>query len=249
MTDKTASENDTRFSELIDLMARLRSPEGCPWDRQQDHRSLRPCLLEEAHEVLEAIDRGDLPALREELGDLLLQVIFHAQLASEEGRFTIADVIRGLHDKLVARHPHVFGAASAETPAEVLEQWDHLKRKERGPAGEAIVAPPPSLPALSRAQVVLRRAARVTKGPSADDASTLAEAALAALRDADRAEAAAEAAVGEILLAVVQLAGALGVDAEQALRERVNRHLAEVQETTPTPASGADTTPEGTEPG
>jgi len=161
MDERSPGTDNARFAELVAVMARLRSPSGCPWDREQDHRSLRPCLLEETYEVLEAIDGGEPDALREELGDLLLQVIFHARLAEEAGEFDIGDVVRGLRDKLVARHPHVFGESSAETAEEVLHQWDMLKREERSEeSGKAIVEAPRALPALSRAQVVLRRAGR-----------------------------------------------------------------------------------------
>jgi len=121
------------FQELVEIMARLRSPQGCPWDRQQDHRSLRPCLEEETREVLEAIQRGDAAALCEELGDLLLQILFHSQLAAEAGEFDIADVLRGLRDKLIERHPHVFGGEKIATAAEVLEAWKAFKRDPRLP--------------------------------------------------------------------------------------------------------------------
>ncbi|MBN1459398.1 MAG: hypothetical protein JXA57_07665, partial [Armatimonadetes bacterium] len=107
MDEQTGQDHSALFAELVEIMARLRGPDGCPWDREQDHRTLRPCLLEETYEVLEAIDREDYDDLREELGDLLLQVVFHAQLASEAKAFAIEDVISGLRDKLVARHPHV----------------------------------------------------------------------------------------------------------------------------------------------
>ncbi len=112
-------------------MARLRATDGCPWDREQNHRSLRPCLEEETREVLEAIEKEDPKALCEELGDLLLQILFHARLAAEAGEFNMEDVLRGLRDKLVERHPHVFGGEKIATAAEVLEAWKELKRKSR----------------------------------------------------------------------------------------------------------------------
>jgi tetrapyrrole methylase family protein/MazG family protein len=189
---------------------------------------LRHCLLEEAYEVLEAIDADDPEALREELGDVLLQVVFHAQLASEAGRFTIADVITGLRGKLLARHPHVFGTASAETPTEVLEQWDRLKRRERGIAHNSIAEPPIAQPALSRAQVIQRRAARLVGERRVSDARAALEGALSDLV-ADSAEGrSAEDAVGDLLFAAVELARSSGVDAEQALRERVSRFVADI---------------------
>ncbi len=119
------------FQDLVDLMARLRATDGCPWDREQNHRSLRPCLEEETREVLEAIEKEDPKALCEELGDLLLQILFHARLAAEAGEFNMEDVLRGLRDKLVERHPHVFGGEKIATAAEVLEAWKELKRKSR----------------------------------------------------------------------------------------------------------------------
>jgi tetrapyrrole methylase family protein/MazG family protein len=216
-----------RFRDLVELMARLRSPSGCPWDREQDHRSLRPCLLEETYEVLDAIDRDDPEELRQELGDLLLQVVFHAQLAAEAGRFDMGDVIQGLYDKLVSRHPHVFGEASAATPDEVLHQWDRLKQKERDEdTADSLLEVPASLPALSRAQVVQRRAARLGRTRTGEEAGAAAAAAVSRLSAGAPDRTVAEAAIGELLLAAVDLARLAGVDAEQALRERIN-HLTE----------------------
>jgi len=230
MNERTPSANMARFSDLVAVMARLRSPEGCPWDRKQDHRSLRPCLLEEAYEVLEAIDRDDSQALRQELGDLLLQVVFHAQLAAEAGRFDIDDVVQGLRDKLIARHPHVFGDSSADTPEEVLHQWDGLKRRERGEDEDStslLTDVPKTLPALSRAQVVQRRAARAGHGRADDEVQASACAALGVLTRENPDPEQAQLALGELLLAAVDLARAAGLDAEQALRERVNTLITE----------------------
>ena len=224
-----ASADSSFFSALVALMARLRGPSGCPWDREQDHRTLRPCLLEETYEVLEAIDRGDAKALRQELGDLLLQIVFHAQLASEAGDFNIEDVVRSIHDKLIARHPHVFGQTSVETPEEVLHQWDRLKRGERGEnGGDMLAEVPVTLPALARAQVVRRRAARAGAGRGAEEVEATACAAVGVLARGKLDPEQAQAALGELLLAAVDLAQAAGVDAEQALRERVNRSLSEM---------------------
>jgi MazG family protein len=236
--DGTVSREQTSFSALVGLMARLRSPDGCPWDREQDHRSLRRCLLEETYEVLEAIDRGDWRGLREELGDLLLQVVFHAQLAAEADRFGIEDVIDGLREKLVSRHPHVFGDASAETPAQVLEQWHHLKREERGEAGaDSFEDVPSSLPALSRAHVLQRRAARQGLARSGEDARAAAEEVLARLGREEGEDREVEEAVAELLFAAVDLARSLGVDAEQALREHLNRLVAEARQSGPASSS------------
>jgi MazG family protein len=230
MGKPTPATHNARFSDLVGLMARLRGPEGCPWDREQDHRSLRPCLLEETYEVLEAIDRDDPEALRQELGDLLLQVVFHAQLAAEAGRFDINDVVTAIHDKLVARHPHVFGDASAETPEAVLHQWDGLKRKEReAPASDLFTGVPRAMPALARTQLVQRRAARAGMARTAAEARAAAEAALAGLAGGADWKA-AETAVGDLLLAVVDLAQAAGVEAEQALREHTERLASRLRE-------------------
>jgi tetrapyrrole methylase family protein / MazG family protein len=119
------------FEKLVAVQARLRAPKGCPWDREQTHQSLRTYLLEEAYEVLEALDTGNDAKFAEEMGDLLLQIVFHSQIAREEGRFTVADVIREIHDKMIRRHPHVFGEARARNSAEVLRNWEHIKAEER----------------------------------------------------------------------------------------------------------------------
>src|SRR5215472_1995129 len=119
------------FEKLVAVQARLRAPKGCPWDREQTHQSLKTYLIEEAYEVLEAIDSGNDAKFAEEMGDLLLQIVFHAQIAREEGRFTVADVIREIHDKMIRRHPHVFGEKRAKDSAEVLRNWEQIKAEER----------------------------------------------------------------------------------------------------------------------
>ncbi len=151
-----------RFKQLVALMAKLRAPDGCPWDRKQTHRSLRPYLLEEAHEVLEAIDKKDPAQVKDELGDLLFQIIFHAQIASEAGQFDIDDVIQGSLDKMTRRHPHVFGKTRLETSEQVLENWEEIKKRERKGSGKRLLdGVPRSLPALMRAHRVQSKAARV----------------------------------------------------------------------------------------
>src|ERR1700756_4742485 len=119
------------FEKLVAVQARLRAPKGCPWDREQTRQSLRTYLLEEAYEVLEALDTGNDAKFAEEMGDLLLQIVFHSQIAQEEGRFTVAEVIRGIHDKMIRRHPHVFGTTRAKDSAEVLRNWEQIKAEER----------------------------------------------------------------------------------------------------------------------
>ena len=146
------------FERLLDIMRSLRGPNGCPWDREQTPTSLKPYLIEEAYEVLEAIEAGDPAALREELGDLLLQVVFHAQVATEHGDFTMLDVLSGLIDKMIERHPHVFGGAAVETPRQALAQWEAIKQREaenRGVQRSVIDGVPRALPALLRARRVL----------------------------------------------------------------------------------------------
>ena len=142
------------FEKLVAVQARLRAPKGCPWDREQTHQSLRTYLLEEAYEVLEALESGNDAKFAEEMGDLLLQIVFHSQIAREEGRFTIADVIREIHDKMVRRHPHVFGETRAKDAAEVLRNWEQIKARERRSEqkpGLAPVAEPSLLDGVSRA--------------------------------------------------------------------------------------------------
>jgi tetrapyrrole methylase family protein/MazG family protein len=242
MGKDSSSSDKSPFAELVEIMARLRSPEGCPWDRKQDHRSLRPCLLEETYEVLEAVDRDDPQALCQELGDLLLQVIFHAQLATEAGQFDMDDVVKGLRDKLVARHPHVFGDSAAETPEEVLHQWDDLKRRERG-EGEESTSPmtdvPKTLPALSRAHVVERRAARAGRGRPVEDVCSSACAALGVLTGQKLDPQEAQKVIGELLLAAVDLARIAGLDAEQVLRERVDERISELSDPADSPDAPA----------
>jgi tetrapyrrole methylase family protein/MazG family protein len=208
-------------------MARLRAPGGCPWDQEQDHRSLRPHLLEEAYEVLEAIDAGDAEALRQELGDILLQVVFHAQMAAEAGEFGIADVVQGVCDKLVARHPHVFGDKHITTAEGVVTEWERIKRAERQQTPEEQVATgvPKHLPALARAQAVLRKAARAGLERTLEDAVAELELSVQRLNAPETDTAEMEEAIGLLLFAVTDLARFLGVEAEQALRERVDEFM------------------------
>ena len=152
---------DIAFSRLVDLLDTLRGPQGCPWDKEQTHESLKRYLLEESHEVFEVIDHNP-EKLPEELGDVLLQVLFHAQIASEEGRFTIDDVLESLRDKLVRRHPHVFGEQKVRDAREVEANWEELKRGERTgqPDVSLLGSVPPAMPALAHSQLVQERAAR-----------------------------------------------------------------------------------------
>ncbi len=217
------------FDRLVAIMARLRAPGGCPWDREQDHRSIRKYVIEEAYEVAEAIDRDDPAELCAELGDLLLQVVFHAEMAREAGRFDVAQVCRAVSDKLVRRHPHVFGEVQVSGSAEVVRNWERIKAAERGPRASAIDGVPRALPALQRAERVGEKAARV--GFDWPDA-----AAVLAKVDEERAELevalhtgdadALEAELGDLLLSVANLARKLEVEPEDALARAVDRFAA-----------------------
>jgi MazG family protein len=216
------------FCELVAIMERLRGPGGCPWDREQTHASLKPFLLEEAYEVLEAIDHGDDRALCEELGDLLMQVVFHAELARESDRFIIDDVVRAIADKLVRRHPHVFGNVEAKDAETVLRNWHRLKaaeRKEkRGEGASALDGVPRALPALLRAQRLGDKAAAVGfDWPGADAVLAKVEEEIRELR-ADLADPAKrQAELGDLLFALAQLARHMSAEAEEALRGTCDR--------------------------
>ena len=222
------------MKRLEDIVARLRAPDGCPWDRAQDHQTLKPYLIEEAYEVLEALEAGSPDALCEELGDLLLQIVFHAQLGREAGRFDLSDVEAGIVGKMIRRHPHVFGdEPAAESAAVVQERWEQRKRRERG-AASVLDGVPRALPALRLARRLADKAASVgfdwpdIAGPRAkvtEELGELEEALAAEDADSVREE------YGDLLFAVVNLGRFLGVDAEDALRataakfERRFRHV------------------------
>jgi nucleoside triphosphate diphosphatase len=219
------------IERLLEIMARLRDPaRGCPWDREQDFRSIAPHTLEEAYEVVDAIERGDLERLRDELGDLLFQVAFHARLASEQGAFAFDDVVEAICDKLTRRHPHVFGDAVVADAARQTEAWERMKRQERATRGEtgALADVPAALPALARARKLGARAAQAgfdwpdAAGPRAKIGEELAELD-AALEKGDPAL--RESELGDLLFSVVNLARHVGVDPEAALR-RANERFA-----------------------
>lgn len=201
------------------ICARLRAPDGCPWDREQSHASLRNNLLEECYEVLEALDAGDMERLREELGDLLMQIYLHAQLAREEGIFDLADVFAGISAKLIRRHPHVFGETTVAGSAEVLRNWEAIKASEReeGGGGSLLDGVPKTLPALAYAQAIGRRAARVGfDWTQVEEVWAKVEEELEELRRARPEERAEE--LGDLLFALVNLARWLEIEAEDALR-------------------------------
>jgi tetrapyrrole methylase family protein/MazG family protein len=218
------------FDRLIEIMAQLRGPGGCPWDREQTPTSLKAYLIEESYEVLEALEHGDRRHLQEELGDLLLQVIFHAQIAAEQGDFGIADVLRRLTDKLVRRHPHVFGDASVDTAQEALAQWEALKQREAASQGDrprsVIDGVPRAMPALLRAQRVQTKAARIRfDWPDARAAWTKVQEeiheAAAALASGERERLTEE--LGDALFSLVNVARLSGIDAEEALGRAIEK--------------------------
>lgn len=202
------------FQRLVSVMGRLRSPNGCPWDREQTHSTLAVHLLEETYEALDAIDRTDMQDLKEELGDLLLQVVFHSELARENGDFEPAEVVEKLIGKLVYRHPHIFGDVVVGGAEDVVVNWEQLKREEKG-RGSVHEGIPRELPALLYAYKVQRRLARQGAGPQVSHEEV---AKLARLAVRDRSE----AVFGDLLYAVVDLARTAGVDPEGALRRRAS---------------------------
>jgi MazG family protein len=217
------------FDRLLDIMHRLRGPDGCPWDREQTRASLKPYLIEEAYEVLEAIESGSLAALREELGDLLFQVVFHAEIAAERGEFTMADLLARLTDKMVSRHPHVFGDASVTTPGQALAQWEAIKQREAEAEGRrrsVIDGVPRALPALVRAQRTQSKAARVNfDWPDAGAAWAKVEEEMretaAALAAGDHARLAEE--LGDVLFSLVNVARLSSLDAEDVLQRAIEK--------------------------
>lgn len=216
-----ARRSAASVATLATIMARLRSPDGCPWDREQSHESLRVHLIEEAHEVLEAIDRDQLGAeLEDELGDVLLQVAFHAQLAAEDGRFDLAGVADRIVEKLLRRHPHVFGDTDVSTASEVVRNWETLKSQEKERSGP-FDGVPGSLPALLTAYKVQKRAASLGFEPGRDEA--VAEALAAASRGASSG---VPDELGDALFWLVAVARSWGVDPEGALRRATTRFRA-----------------------
>ncbi|MBM3463862.1 MAG: nucleoside triphosphate pyrophosphohydrolase [Armatimonadetes bacterium] len=228
-------QGETPFEQLVDLMATLRGPQGCPWDREQTHQKLTPYLIEEAYETLECIESGEMSRLREELGDLLLQIVFHAQLAAERGEFTVQDVAAAIVEKMVRRHPHVFGETRADSPDEVLRQWEQLKLKEKAEKvalsdqedapSKSLVSLmdgiPRHLPALLAAERMTGRAAEVGfRWPEpADSVAKVREECdevLEAWERGDHAQAREE--MGDLLFAVANACREMGIISEDALR-------------------------------
>jgi MazG family protein len=225
------AEAGKKFAELVEVMARLRAPGGCPWDRKQTFDTIKTYLLEETYEVMDAIDREDWRGLQEELGDLLLQPVFFAEMAAEQGRFTVVDALDAINQKLVRRHPHVFGDATADTPEQVMVHWNAVKKQEKvelgaAPAVSVLDGVPRNLPALMEADKVSHKAAGL--GFDWPDMSGV----LAKIREEAEELAAAqntqdakqvEHELGDLLFTIVNLARYLKLDPEQALRKSTAR--------------------------
>lgn len=208
------------LEELIDIVAKLRAPDGCPWDREQTHTSLRPNMLEEAYEAVDAIDENDIAHLREELGDVLLQVLLHSQIASESNEFTLDDVAKELKEKLIHRHPHVFGTAKINNADDVLKTWDKLKSEEKTERKSAMDGLSRSQAALISAQKISKRA--VKTGFEWPNEESLYDCVMSEIEEFKEAEIEKdknhmEEEMGDILFAIVNLARWNKIDAEQAL--------------------------------
>ncbi len=223
------TQRGSNFPELVEIMQRLLAPDGCPWDREQTLQTLEPYLFEEAYEVLEAIDTGDVREHCEELGDLLFQIVFQAELRAREGKFGIDDVVRAIATKMIRRHPHVFGDAKVKDANEVLANWGKLKEaehKEKGIQRRALEGVPVNLPALLRAQRLGEKAAAV--GFDWPDVAGVREKIEEELREIDEAVSGGDRAqieheLGDLLLAVSRLSAKLGVAPEDALRSALRR--------------------------
>jgi len=215
-------ENQGNFDTLRQIIARLRSPDGCPWDREQTHASLKGNLLEESYETLEAIDSGQPAKLCEELGDLLLQIVLHAQIAAEAGHFQIEDVISGITQKLIRRHPHVFGQARVNDAQEVSLRWEQIKNQER-PGQSLLDGLPQGMPALSYSQAMQRRVARVGfDWEKTDDILDKLAEEVAEFKDSPNHQQQVQE-FGDLLFVLVNLARRLDIEPEESLRQANQR--------------------------
>lgn len=225
-----------RFSELVEIMKKLREPGGCPWDRKQTHQSLRQYLIEEAYEVVDTIDKEDLPALEEELGDVLLQVVFHSEIAAENGYFDVTDVISGICRKLIHRHPHVFGALSVEDAEEVVSNWEQIKREEKSieSVTEAMRQLPMALPSTLRAYKAQKKAAGVGfDWPEVHGAFEKIheeiEELLSEMKVEERDEDRLSGEIGDLLFAVINVSRFLKVNPELALNKTTEKFIRRFQ--------------------
>jgi len=254
VTTEETESTGRKFERLVGIMARLRAPNGCPWDLAQNFDTIKPYLLEETYEVLDAIDARNWSGLAEELGDLLLEAVFFAQMASEERRFSIADSLDAINEKLVRRHPHVFAAGDAKTPDDVKKRWEEIKADEKKTRGETptgvLASVPRNLPALVEAQQISSKVANVGfDWENTDQVVDKLHEELHELAEARKGESRQElpmeleAEIGDILFAVVNVARHLKVDPEQALRRsnaKFRRRFAHVESNTELPGATLD---------
>jgi tetrapyrrole methylase family protein/MazG family protein len=216
------------LKELLDIMSALRGEKGCPWDKQQTRESLKPFIVEEAYEVLEAIDEGKTAAIKEELGDLLFQIVFQCQLAKESGEFSMADVIDGIGRKMISRHPHVFGDAECRTAEEVLVHWEAQKKKEGKQKDSILDGVPGSLPSLLRAHRLQDRASRVGfDWERVEDVFEKLDEELSEFREAlkGKRQERIEDELGDIFFALVNISRFVGVNPEDALRKTISKFI------------------------
>ena len=226
MIQKLLSKTEYTFDDLVNVVMVLRSEQGCPWDKEQTHQSIRNDLIEETYEVIEAIDTNDPVLLREELGDVLLQIVFHARIEEQEGRFNIDDVANDICVKLIHRHPHVFGDVCADNSEQVLKNWDAIKseEKQRVTVTDKLRAIPPMYPALLRAQKVGKKASCFDFS-NAEEARDKVLEEVAEVMEVTNDPIEAEKEIGDLLLAVTSLARMLHVNAEEALYHATNRFI------------------------
>ena len=231
-----AKEN-YKIGDLIEIMSILREPGGCPWDREQNHHTIRRNLIEETYEVVEAIDKDDMTLMREELGDLLLQVVFHARIAEEDDEFDFDDVADGICRKLILRHPHIFGDVQADTTEQVLTNWDNIKKEEKHQKTdrEVLDSVSHSLPSLIRADKVGSKARKLGYDDHASDFEHASSefTKIYENMNADKPDETpeeVEAAVGKLLFTAVQIAHRLGVDPEKALGDECDRVVADAKD-------------------
>lgn len=212
-------EDLSKFDSFKEVIARLRGPDGCPWDKEQTHESLRIHLLSECYEVLEALDEKNPDKLCEELGDLLLQIVLHAQIAADNGEFEMGDVIKSINSKIIHRHPHVFGEGEAATADEVMHNWEALKQEEREGEGSVLEGVPKEMPALAYAYEISRRVVRV--GFEWENLEGVIDKLIEEIREIKEADSREEKAqeFGDLLFTMVNFARWQGIDSEAALRE------------------------------
>ena len=215
-------EDLSQFTTLVDIIARLRAPDGCPWDKQQTHASLRKNLLEECYEVLETLDEGNSGKLCDELGDLLMQVVLHTQIATEAGEFELGDVVKSITTKLIHRHPHIFGSKKVKDAEEVALNWEELKQEERG-GTSMLASAPKQMPALGYSQEIQHRVAQV--GFDWEDIDGVIEKLTEEISELKRADSQERKAqeFGDLLFTLANIARRLGIDLEAALRETNQR--------------------------